>query len=122
MVGESFKLKAVNASGRRVYFSSSNKKIATVSSKGVVRGKKRGTVTIKVRVGAKKYECKVTVQTTQDSYMTQVRKLINLERRNYGRPALDYNKYLDAAAKKRAKELYPWIKLMHQRVSRIILA
>jgi len=42
-------------------WSSSNKKIATVSSKGVVTAKKPGNTTITATVGKKKYKCKVQV-------------------------------------------------------------
>lgn len=47
---------------QKVKWSSSNKKIATVNSKGVVKGIKKGTVTITAKVGNKKYTCKITVK------------------------------------------------------------
>lgn len=45
-------------------WSSSNKKIAKVSSKGVVTGVKSGKATITAKLGSAKYTCKVTVNKT----------------------------------------------------------
>ncbi len=45
-------------------WSSNKKSIATVNSKGVVTGKKKGTATITAKVGNKKYTCKVAVETS----------------------------------------------------------
>ena len=55
--------KPSNASGRTVTWSSSDKSIATVSKKGVVKAKKQGTVIITATSfdGSKKATCKVTV-------------------------------------------------------------
>lgn len=47
---------------QKVTFSSSNKKVATVSSKGVITAKKKGTAKITVKSGSKKKTVKVTVQ------------------------------------------------------------
>ena len=46
----------------KVIYSSSNKKVATVSAKGVIKAKKKGKATIKVKVGKKIVTCKVTVK------------------------------------------------------------
>ena len=43
-------------------FKTSNKKVATVTSKGVVKGLKKGAATITVQSGSKKMTCKVTVK------------------------------------------------------------
>ena len=59
--GKTVTLKLKN-NKNKVKWSSSNKKIATVSSKGKVKGKKTGKVTIIAKVGKKKYKCKVTVK------------------------------------------------------------
>ena len=51
------------AAGNRVQsWTTSNKKVATVTSKGVVKGLKKGTATITVQSGSKKMTCKVTVK------------------------------------------------------------
>ena len=63
--GKSFKIKAAATpknTDEKITFKSSNKKIATVTSKGVVKGLKKGTATITVQSGSKKMTCKVTVK------------------------------------------------------------
>ena len=60
-VGKSYTLKAKGFSGK-VTWKSGNQKIATVSSKGKVTAKKKGTVTITAKCGKEKKTCKVTVQ------------------------------------------------------------
>ena len=59
-VGKTYKLK-LKGTKKKVKWSTSNKKVATVSSKGVVKGKKAGKATITAKVGKKKYKCKVKV-------------------------------------------------------------
>lgn len=50
--------------GNKVTWKSSNKKIATVSAKGVVKAKaKKGTATITAKAGKKKATCKITIGT-----------------------------------------------------------
>lgn len=51
----------VTGTSSKVKWKSSNNKIATVSSKGIVKGKKKGTVTITAEVKKKNYKCRVTV-------------------------------------------------------------
>ncbi|MFQ9514656.1 MAG: Ig-like domain-containing protein [Eubacterium sp.] len=58
--GKSYTLKLQN-NKKKIKWSSGNKKVATVSSKGKVKAKKDGTVTITAKAGSKKYKCKVTV-------------------------------------------------------------
>lgn len=60
-VGKSYTLK-ISGTKSKVTWSSSDKTIATVSSKGVVKAKKAGKATITAKVGSKKYKCTVTVK------------------------------------------------------------
>lgn len=56
-------LKVKNAAGRKVKWTSSNKKVATISKKGKVVAKKKGVAMITVKVkGSKTLRCKVTVK------------------------------------------------------------
>ena len=52
----------ITGTNKTVKWSSSDKNIATVSSKGKVTAKKKGTATITAKVGKDKYTCKVTVK------------------------------------------------------------
>ena len=66
-VGKTVKLKAKvkpSKKKKKVTFKTSNKKVATVSKKGVVKGKKAGktTITAKIKGTKKKAVCKVTVK------------------------------------------------------------
>lgn len=58
--GETAKLK-VCYENRKIKWSSSNKKIATVTASGKVKAKKIGKCTITAKVGKKKYTCKIKV-------------------------------------------------------------
>ena len=49
-------------SQEKVTYTSSNKKIVTVTSGGVIKGLKKGTATIIIRSGSKRTTCKVTVK------------------------------------------------------------
>ena len=63
--GSSVKLKPVLkplTSQQKLTYTSSNKKIVTVSSKGIVKAKKSGKATITVKSGSKKVKIKVTVK------------------------------------------------------------
>lgn len=63
--GKSFKIKAIATpknTDEKIAFKSSNKKVATVTSKGAVKGLKKGAATITVQSGSKKMTCKVTVK------------------------------------------------------------
>lgn len=67
-VGETFKLVLkVSPSSAGVTYKTSNKKIAKVSKKGVIKGVKPGkaTITIKAKEGSKKATAKVTVKPKQ---------------------------------------------------------
>lgn len=59
--GETTTLK-VSGTKKKVRWTTTNKKVATVSCKGKVTGKKAGTATITAKVSGKSYKCKVTVK------------------------------------------------------------
>lgn len=63
-VGSTFALKVKNAGKKKIVWRSSNKKVATVTSKGKVKAKKVGTTTISAKVGSRTLKCKVTVSNT----------------------------------------------------------
>lgn len=58
--GNTTRLK-LNGTSKKVVWSSSNKKVATVTAKGTVKGISKGSCTITAKVGEKKYTCEVTV-------------------------------------------------------------
>ncbi|BBF44079.1 cell surface protein [Lachnospiraceae bacterium KM106-2] len=60
--GKKYKLKLQHAKAAKVKWSTKNKKVATVSKKGVVTAKKKGSTNIIAKYGKKKYTCKVTVK------------------------------------------------------------
>ena len=60
-VGKTYTLKATGTKGK-ITWTSSKKSVATVSSKGVVKAKKKGTAVITAKYGKKKLTCKVTVK------------------------------------------------------------
>lgn len=60
-VGKTYTLKATGTKGK-ITWTSSNKSVATVSSKGAVKAKKKGTAVITAKYGKKKLTCKVTVK------------------------------------------------------------
>lgn len=61
VVGQTYNLK-VSGTKKTPQWSSSNKKIVSVTKKGVVKGLRKGTATITAKIGKKKYKCKVTVE------------------------------------------------------------
>lgn len=60
-VGKTETLK-ISGTSKKVKWTTSNKSVATVSSKGKVTAKKAGTATITTKVSGKSYKCKVTVK------------------------------------------------------------
>lgn len=60
-VGKKLKLKIKGVKAKKVKWSSSNKKVATVK-KGIVKAKKKGKVTITAKVKGKKFKCKISVK------------------------------------------------------------
>lgn len=102
---------------KRVKWSSSKKSVATVSSKGVVRAKGKGTAKITAKAGSKKYVCRVSVtakkakkattkaQPQASGYASEVLNLVNEERKKNGLPGLVLDQKLCSAADQRAKEI-----------------
>ena len=76
-VGQRTKLVLKN-NKQTVKWSSSNKKVATVSSSGVVQGKKAGKATITAKAGKKKYSCKVTVKAVKAKKVTLNKKTLTV--------------------------------------------
>lgn len=62
-VGESLQLTLKNAT-KKITWSTSAPKVATVSKKGKVKAKKSGTAIITAKCDKKKYQCKITVRQT----------------------------------------------------------
>lgn len=74
--GKSFALKLAGASGK-VKWSSTNKKVVTVTSKGKVKAKKAGTATVTARIGGKKVaSCKVTVRKGASAHVHSWKKVL----------------------------------------------
>lgn len=67
--GKSFQLKLKN-NKRKIKWTSSKKKVATVNKNGKVKAKKVGTTIITATVANKKYTCKLTVENPKISYST----------------------------------------------------
>ena len=74
--GKSFALKLAGASGK-VKWSSTNKKVVTVTSKGKVKAKKAGTATVTARIGGKRVaSCKVTVRKGASAHVHSWKKVV----------------------------------------------
>lgn len=63
-------LAKLKISGSKFKWTSSNKKVATVSSKGIVTAKKKGKTTITAKKGKITYKCKLIVETPKLSKKT----------------------------------------------------
>ena len=74
-VGKKAKLKA-KGTKKKGKWSSSKKKIATVTKKGVVKAKKKGTAKIVAKIGKKKYTCKVVVKAKKKAKVTSKPKAV----------------------------------------------
>lgn len=75
-VGKTVQLK-VTGTKKKVTWKSSNKKVATVTSKGKVKGVKKGTAKITATVSKKKYVCKVTVKNKETNVTTKEPEITN---------------------------------------------
>lgn len=73
--GKTFTLK-LNGTTRSKKFSTGNPSVATVSSKGVVSGKKAGTAKITVKIADKAYSCKVTVKKPKTTPVAIVNEVV----------------------------------------------
>ena len=62
---------------KKVRWTSSNRKIATVSKKGKVKAKKIGKAIITAKVGKKKYKCVVTVKKKKNKFENTTKKPTN---------------------------------------------
>lgn len=74
-IGRTARLKVKNSGKKRVKWKSSNKKIATVSKKGLVKGRKKGKTVITATVGKKKLKCRVTVKKKKTVSTTYIHNL-----------------------------------------------
>lgn len=83
-VGKTVTLKLKN-NRKKIKWSSSNRKVATVTSKGKVKGKKAGKVTITAKVGKKKYKCKITVKKKNNNRVITVKEKIKKACITYGK-------------------------------------
>lgn len=68
-IGKSYTLKMLGTSNKVTWYSS-NKTIATVNKKGLVKAIKSGEATITAKVNMKKYYCKVIVKSPVNPYVT----------------------------------------------------
>lgn len=82
-VGDTLKLKVKGAKGK-VLWSTNNKKVASVSKKGVVKGKRTGKATITAKITGKNLKCKVTVKKA-----TQKEEIISVEQITLSNSTLD---------------------------------
>lgn len=82
--GQTIQLK-VNGVKKKARWTSSNKSVATVTQKGKVSAKKKGTTTATAKIGKKKYTCKVTVESpklSKTSITVKKGKTYQLKMRN----------------------------------------
>lgn len=96
-VGKTATLKMVGIKkSDKVKWKTSNKKIATVSQKGKVKGIKKGKATITATVNKKKYKCVVTVKKVKKEVIKitpkdNLNKLINhINKNGFNAPIINY--------------------------------
>ena len=81
--GDTFELRPVLnplTSSQKITYTTSDKKVAAVSKKGVISAKKAGKVTITVKSGSKKVKVKVTVPKTVTEAITGVPETLTLKK------------------------------------------
>ena len=74
-----FDLSTGNAKPKKIKWKSSNKKIATVSKKGLVKAKKAGKVTITAKQGKKKAKCTIVVTAQKPTCLKSTNKSIKMD-------------------------------------------
>ena len=67
-------------SQQKITYSSSNKRVAVVTSKGVITAKSAGTAKITVKSGSKEYAVKVTVPKTKTTKITGIKESITVKK------------------------------------------
>ena len=73
-VGAEYNLK-ISGTNKKITWTSSNKKVATVSSKGRIKAKKKGTTEITANVGKQKLKCAIKVKNLpRESKKTKITK------------------------------------------------
>lgn len=112
--GKTLTLKATVSTNKKVTWTSSNTKVATVDSSGKVKAVGKGVVNITAKTSdSKSAACMVTVITKNEAYIEDVIRLTNEERAKKGLGKLTGNSRLTTAAQKRAAETAQ--KLSHTR-------
>lgn len=104
--GSTYRLKLKNTK-KTPKWSSNNKKIATVTSKGKVKAKAEGKAVITAKLSGKRYKCTVIVKkaTAAGKKENDVCSRVNKERTKQGLSGLEMDAKLQKAAEKRAKEI-----------------
>lgn len=77
-VGKTAKLNLIGTK-EKVKWNSSKTAVATVTSKGVVKGRKKGNCKITAKVGKKKYSCKVTVKEKKETNVAKTPKAFYIQ-------------------------------------------
>ena len=112
--GKTLTLKSTVSPSKKVTWTSSNTKVATVDSSGKVKAVGKGIANITAKTSdGKTAVCMVTVITKNEAYIEEVIKLTNAERTKQGLTKLTVNSRLATAAQKRASETAQ--KLSHTR-------
>lgn len=89
--GKTVTLKLKN-NKKKIKWSSSNKKVATVTGKGKVKGKKAGKATITAKVGKKKYKCRVTVKRKSVKPNNNIKDVSILVKEKIAKACMTYGK------------------------------
>lgn len=109
-VGKTVSLKLKN-SKKKIKWSSSNKKVAIVTKKGKVKGKKAGKVTITAKAGKKKYRCKITVknQNQKRKKVMTVKEKIKKACITYGKTSNDMSGAYYYLSRTTVSDDMPWL-------------